>query len=74
MVIHSVAPLSMLIPEAPVRPCEIRRFEGGFLEGQQDPDGFRISRLISTDPMLYLDPKYAPGQLLGLPFDNSQAQ
>lgn len=34
------------------------RVPGGLLE--LDGNG-RVSRLISTDPRLYLDPRYAPG-------------
>ncbi|MDY4192547.1 MAG: YlzJ-like family protein [Oscillospiraceae bacterium] len=34
---------------------------GGYLEGVREGDCLVVSRLISTDPALYLDPRYAPG-------------
>ncbi|WP_280768921.1 YlzJ-like family protein [Salipaludibacillus daqingensis] len=35
---------------------------GGQLVVEQDGKEFRVVRLLSTDPNLFLDPKYAPGQ------------
>ena len=45
-------------PEKVLRPVK-----GGFLEGTDSADGFTVSRLISTDPRLYLRKDYAPGFL-----------
>jgi hypothetical protein len=59
MVIHSIAPLQMLLPEAPVSPCEIPRFEGGFLRAARIHGRLRITG-SPTDPNLYLDPKLSP--------------
>ncbi|MEG1632077.1 MAG: YlzJ-like family protein [Hydrogenoanaerobacterium sp.] len=40
---------------------ELVNIAGGFLEGVKSESGMQITRLISTDPKLYLDVKYSPG-------------
>lgn len=40
-----------------------RNVSGGLLEGVDTEKGFRVGRLISTDPSLYLRADYAPGTI-----------
>lgn len=60
MLLHTVVPYEAIFdvpnPTQPTPP--LRQIDGGLL--QLDEQG-RVSRLISTDPRLYLDPRYAPG-------------
>lgn len=51
-----------MLSEQPEYPeISIKPFEGGYIEGFDTPQGFQVSRLMSTDPKLYLDKKYMPG-------------
>ena len=38
--------------------------KNSFVQGVQQGDRMVVSRLISTDPHMYLDPQYAPGNLV----------
>lgn len=67
MLIHSVAPLPLLLPPAGSPPAETLPAGGALLEGRRMPEGFCISRLISTNPADYLNPRYAPGSICPLP-------
>ncbi|MDD2955201.1 MAG: YlzJ-like family protein [Oscillospiraceae bacterium] len=46
--------------ETAARP-ECVRICQGYLEGVREGEALVVSRLIATDPSLYLDPRYAPG-------------
>lgn len=60
MVIHSIIdPLEML--ERTEDPSVWRQVPGGFLQGMQGENGLTVTRLVSTDPALYLNPRYQPG-------------
>ena len=71
MIIHSVAPHAWLLPQSTLPPSSCKNIQGGLLEGYETPQGFSICRVISTDPQVYLNPRYAPGQLYG-PVPESQ--
>lgn len=62
--IHSVVPQELLDPGEPLPPRQCRAFRGGYLELSGDASNCTISRIISTDPALYLDPHLAPGQTI----------
>ncbi len=61
MLIHSVTPVHYLKEQPEYPALTFKRFSGGFLEGQETPQGFMLSRLHSTDPRIYLKKEYAPG-------------
>ncbi|MBR5485850.1 MAG: hypothetical protein IKV41_05010 [Oscillospiraceae bacterium] len=60
MLIHSVIPQNLMFPpEMPasqIKPCRY-----GYVECIANNGGFTVSRLISTNPLAYLDPNFAPG-------------
>ena len=60
-VIHSIVPANQIFPAEPPK-TELVNLNGSFLEGIRSKDGLQISRVISTDPAMYLNEKYAPGQ------------
>ncbi|MCI8622717.1 MAG: hypothetical protein HFG26_03545 [Provencibacterium sp.] len=66
MILHSIAPLSWLLPSEGNPQQETLPADGLLLEGRRTPEGFRVDRLLSTDPAAYLDARYAPGSLLPL--------
>lgn len=72
MLIHSVTPADFLreFPEYPQ--LTMKKFYGGFIEGEDTPQGFVISRLHSTNPALYLSKAYAPGAVFAIPKEISE--
>lgn len=46
---------------------EVAGFDGGYLEGVRQGRDLIISRVISTDPAVYLKPEFAPGSTYTLP-------
>ena len=52
-----------ILPSCDPRPVA-RKIPGGYIEGTDTPDGFMISRLISTDLKNYLKTEYSPGSMM----------
>ncbi len=63
MILHSIIPPEAIFPDEPTE-FETRQTRSGFIQGVNINGEFTVSRLISTDPSLYLDPRYAPGSTL----------
>lgn len=63
MILHSIIPPEAIFPDEPTE-FETRQMRSGFIQGVNINGKFTVSRLISTDPSLYLDPRYAPGSTL----------
>ena len=66
MILHSIAPLSLLLPEGQEPLQETLPVNGALLQGRRVPEGFLIDRLISTNPADYLDTRYMPGSVCTL--------
>lgn len=66
MIIHSVAPLSALIYPTEGLDTTTVNYKSGYLQGKNSVDGFIVSRIISTDPMDYLDKDIYPGACIKL--------
>ena len=57
MILYSIiSPSDIFYNADSFRQPELRRVKGGMVEIR---DG-RVSRLLSTDPKMYLDPRYQP--------------
>jgi len=41
--------------------CQTYKIDGGMLETVKTPQGYSVSRLISTDPRMFLKPGMSPG-------------
>ncbi|MCI9405752.1 MAG: hypothetical protein HFK04_02360 [Oscillospiraceae bacterium] len=62
MLIHSIIdPLEMM--EKTEDASVWQQVPGGFLQGVQGRNGLAVTRLVSTDPALYLNPQYQPGAI-----------
>ena len=60
MIIHSILdPLEMMQRNDPPRIWQ--QVPGGFVEGVMGENGLSVTRLVSTDPAMYLDPRYQAG-------------
>ena len=53
MFLWTIEPMDSVFPSCDPRPVS-RRIPGGYVEGIDTPEGFRVSRLISTDLKNYL--------------------
>ena len=53
MVIHSIID--------PLEIMERKRDPSGLIQGIAGENGLTVTRLVSTDPAMYLDPRYQPG-------------
>lgn len=42
------------------------RCPGGLVQGVLGEQGLTVARLVSTDPAMYLDPRYQPGAVYRL--------
>ena len=61
MILHTIIPPEQIFLGDAPRGGECRRMHNNFIQGVNMNGVFTISRLISTDPKMYLDPRYAPG-------------
>lgn len=64
MFIHSVMPAHLLIPNESSPVSAYRQIGNSYLEGEQTPQGFRLYRIHSTDPAMYLREGFTPGSWL----------
>ncbi len=62
MIIHSIMPEDFLREKQNIPEGECISFDKGFIMGVRDDKGVKISRIISTDPSVYLDSKFSPGE------------
>lgn len=54
---YSVVPPEAILGLQDMEKREIIEVQSGFVEAVQTPDGPMVSRLISTNPKSYLDPR-----------------
>lgn len=64
MFIYSVTPAHLLMPGESRPDICYRQVGNAWLEGEQTPQGFRLSRIHSTDPAMYLRKELVPGAWL----------
>ena len=62
MILWTAEPFEMIFPNSVARTVTMD-IEGGFLEGTMTPEGFSVSRLVSTDLKNYLKSEYSPGHI-----------
>lgn len=61
MVLYTIEPYEKIFPAEPSA-AQLINVGGGMLEGVRCENGIQITRLISTNPKMYLDKRYAPGE------------
>lgn len=64
MILYTYQSLNTVFPteESEFQKSEMVDVPGGQLMVEQEGKEYRIIRLLSTDPNLFLNPKYAPGE------------
>ncbi len=66
MILYSIVPPEQVFPSPPPE-YAVRRVHNSYIQGIEQGGEFTVSRLISTDPAMYLDPRYRPGSVLKRP-------
>ncbi|GKH46124.1 MULTISPECIES: YlzJ-like family protein [Anaerotruncus] len=61
MILHTIIPPEQIFPGGENAAYEYQELHNSYIQGVNIDGKFTVSRLISTDPRLYLDPRYAPG-------------
>lgn len=65
--LYTLIPQELIFSNQVQQKRELIEISGGLLEVEATENReFRIVRLISSDPSLYLDERYAPGTLISL--------
>ena len=61
MLLHSIVPFEMIFGESNNNSTEIKKIKGGYVELTNVNGENQVSRVISTDPKMYLSKKYKIG-------------
>lgn len=61
MLIHSIVPPELLEEATPLPQRQLLPFYDGFVEVEGSGTNCTVSRVISTNPAVYLDKRFAPG-------------
>lgn len=61
MVLYTIAPPEHVFYSAENTQYEYRRVNHSLVQGVARDGRFTVERLISTDPSMYLNPRYSPG-------------
>lgn len=64
MFLYTIVPPEQIFSQPVKSNCYYLQVKNSFVQGVQQGDRMVVSRLISTDPHMYLDPQYAPGNLV----------
>lgn len=64
MILHTIGCIDQIMQQPDSLEYGYRQSHNSYIQGVNLDGKFTISRLISTDPKLYLDARYAPGQQL----------
>lgn len=64
MILHSIAPHGMLLPQEEPLPEELLVFGSIPLSGRRTAGGFVVSRILSTNPSDYLRADLSPGSVI----------
>ncbi|MCD8502499.1 MAG: YlzJ-like family protein [Bacillaceae bacterium] len=69
MILYTTVPEELIFPQEEqvfAKQSIINVKEGHLYVEQVSPKDFRVVRLVSTDPMAYLNESYAPGKMISL--------
>ncbi len=61
MILHSIIPPEQIFPDDGELEYSYQKAHNSYIQRVKSAGKFTVFRLISTDPRLYLDPRYAPG-------------
>lgn len=61
MFLHTIVPPEQIFPANGGEAYEYQNLHNSIVQGVRENGGFTVRRLISTDPAMYLDPRFAPG-------------
>jgi hypothetical protein len=64
MLLHSIVPFDMIFGSTDNQSTELKKVKGGYIELTNINGENHVSRIISTDPKMYLSKKYKLGEKL----------
>ncbi|MBZ4666277.1 MAG: hypothetical protein JG770_1530 [Mahella sp.] len=69
--LYTIIPLEVVLKgvddDAEIKGREIITYQGVVMEATRQNDGkYRIERILSIDPMIYLDARFQPGNIITL--------
>lgn len=62
MILWTIEPFDRIFPTELSKTVTMN-IASGFIEGNMTPEGFSVSRLVSTNPKDYLNEEYFPGHI-----------
>jgi hypothetical protein len=62
MLLHSIVPFDMIFGDTENQNTELKQVKGGYVELTKTNGKMQVSRVISTDPKMYLSKKYKLGE------------
>ena len=62
MILWTLEPFDRIFPNSVSETIKMD-IENGYIEGRITPEGFSVSRLVSTDLKNYLKSEYSPGHI-----------
>lgn len=65
MIIYTIMPTELIFPVETAGETNLINRDGRSILARRDADGWRVERLLSTDPADFLDPRWQPGAVLG---------
>ncbi len=66
MILHTIVPLEQVFSQ-PAPEYRYRQMNNSYIEERREGDGYVISRVLSTNPRMYLNPNYQPGAVMKTP-------
>ena len=64
MFLYTIVPAEMILGGQDAVEYSYRPVHNAYIEGVSQNGKFTVSRLFSSNPRDYLDPRYSPGQIL----------
>lgn len=61
MFLYTTVPAELIMQQPDSMEYQYRQAHNSFIQGVEMNGNFTISRLISTNPRMFLDPRFAPG-------------
>lgn len=61
MLLHTIVPPEQIFAGENSAAYEYKRVNNSLVQGVARDGRFTVERLISTDPSMYLNPRYSPG-------------
>lgn len=62
--LYTIVPESLIVNNKATEKTEVVRFDNGLVEGVRNGDRLKITRIISSDPSVFLNGELCPGNYI----------